>query len=78
MANTILNTVTQAMLAHALKRSPDYTDRYFHSYLHPDPWPLYVRYEAGAGVKFVPRDQFYFRDPSGPSSCLWIVPGSAR
>lgn len=78
MANTLLNTEAgQAMLADALKRGPDFTDRYFHSYLHSDPWPLYVRYEAGA-VKFVPRDQFYFRDPAGPSACLWMVPGSAR
>lgn len=78
MANTLLNTEAgQAMLADAVKRAPQaFTDRYFHSYLHSDPWPLLVRYEAGK-TTFVPRDQFYFRDPAGPSACLWIVPGTA-
>lgn len=59
-----------------LKMAPPYTSRYFHSYLHDDPWPLFVRYEGEKAV-FVPRDQYYFRDPAGPSACLWIVPGSA-
>lgn len=80
MASTLLNTAAgQAMLADAVRRgdfaSQVYTDR--SPLLNPDPWPLYVRYEAEKAV-FVPRDQFYFRDPAGPSASLWIVPGSAR
>lgn len=80
MADALLNTEAgQAMLANAMKceGGKPFTDRYFHSYLHSDPWPLYVRYEGGKTV-FVPRDQFYFRDPTGPSACLWIVPGTAQ
>jgi len=79
MASALLNTeVGRAMLTDAVRRGNSlFTDRYFHSYLHADPWPLYVRYEAGK-TTFVPRDQFWFRDPDGPSACLWIVPGSAR
>lgn len=80
MANALLNTPAgQAMIADAMRKgdmaAQVFTDRC--SLLNPDPWPLYVRYEAGKPV-FVPRDQFYFRDPAGPSACLWIVPGSAR
>lgn len=81
MANAVLNTLTgQAVLANAVRRTgitSAFTGRYFHSYLHADPWPLYVRYEAEK-TTFVPRDQFWFRDPAGPSACLWIVPGSTR
>lgn len=80
MTDALLNTEAgQAILADAVKRGAgkDFTDRYFHSYLHADPWPLYVRYEGEKPV-FVPRDQFYFRDPAGPSACLWIVPGTAQ
>lgn len=80
MTTALLNTEAgQAILADAMKRgrTPAFTDRYFHSYLHSDPWPLFVRYEDGK-VTFVPRDRFYFRDPVGPSANLWIVPGSAH
>lgn len=80
MADALLNTKAgQAMLADAMKREGGraFTDRSFYSYLHDDPWPLYVRYE-GENAVFVPRDRFYFRDPSGPSACLWIVPGTAQ
>lgn len=74
LANT---AAAQAMLADAIKRgdlaSQVFTDRT--SFLDPDPWPLFVRY-AGEKATFVPRDQFYFQDPDGPSACLWIVPGS--
>ena len=71
--------VGRAILNDAVKRGVlgVSTDRYFHSYLHDDPWPLFVRYEDGKTV-FVPRDQYYFRDPTGPSACLWIIPGSAQ
>lgn len=75
MANTAYNHV---MFSEALRRgdlaSQIFTDRT--SFLNPDPWPLYVRYDHGK-TAFVPRDRFYFRDPDGPSACLWIVPGSA-
>lgn len=78
MANTLLNTRDgHVMFGDALRRGDLakqlFTDR--KSFLDPDPWPLYVRY-AGEKAVFVPRDQFYFQDPEGPSACLWIVPGS--
>jgi hypothetical protein len=75
LANT---AAAQSLLADAIKRGDLakqlFTDR--RSFLDPDPWPLYVRYDHSETV-FVPRDRFYFRDPDGPSACLWIVPGSA-
>lgn len=43
--------------------------------LSREPWPLYVYY-VGGRVDFVPRDTFYMRASSGPSDCVWIVPGS--
>lgn len=67
----------RALLDEALRHSTTlvgtFTDRT--PLLNPDPWPLYVRY-AGEKAVFVPRDQYYFQDPEGPSACLWIVPGS--
>lgn len=80
MANTLLNTEAgQQMLADAIRNGDMakqvFTDRT--PFLNPDPWPLFVRYESAKAV-FVPRDRFYFRDPAGPSACLWIVPGTTR
>lgn len=78
MASALLDTEAgRTLLTDALHRGKDSTDRYFNSFLHSDPWPLYVRY-AGEKAVFVPRDRFYFQDPAGPSACLWIVPGSCH
>jgi hypothetical protein len=74
MALSALNTMSAAEIAAAVKRS-DFTTR--SPFLDPDPWPLYVRYEADRAV-YVPRDRYYFNTPAGPSACLWIVPGSTR
>lgn len=74
----MLNRPLQKTEIEALMRAPPL--RNFGSMFDRDPWPLMVHYRVGledSNAQFTPRE-VYRVEGTGPSDCVWIVPGTAQ